>query len=126
MANELTISISARSNKNGFDEGTAMSGSFTQAGTNNFSAEQGLSTTAEAIALGDVVAPCVVVISNLDVTNAVTVGADATAVAKKVSVLPAATSTNKPTCLVWLGSGDVLYAVAAAGTPSIKVTAFKL
>lgn len=124
MANELKFSVTSISNKNGFAEGTTNSCTLTQTGKTNISANQTLSSTAEALDAGEALAPFWLKVINLDATASVTVGTDATAVAKPLGQLPAASGANYPFFLTHVPTGATVYAVASTGTPVIHFEIF--
>jgi hypothetical protein len=129
MANELSINLNSTSIINGGQEGGSWQATFTQAGTVNLVTEQAMSVTVAVIDLGTVTPPCRVAIRNLDPTNSVKIGMNASettnAIAAPVSTLLAATTTaNRDACLLHLAAGQIVNGLAAAGTPKIQVHAF--
>lgn len=121
MANELKISVSTVSTKNGFNEGGTNTFSVNQTGKGNASFNQVLSTSAEALTVGETLAPFWIKVVNLDATASVTVGTDSTAIAKPLGQIPAGVGVA---ILTHVPVGATVYAVASAGTPTIHVEIF--
>lgn len=112
MANELTVSVDVRYAKGGDAISFTKSKQITVSGTKRNSSVQALSTSAELVAVGEVGTAGYAWFQNLDATNNISLGLDSDA-------SPAFCTLKPGEIAVLRLASSTLYAIAAAGTPSL-------
>lgn len=119
MANELTVNVSLNYSK-GNDALRREPGAklVTVSGTKRISSVQALSTSAEQITIGEVGTAGYAYFRNLDATNNISLGLDSDAA-------PAFCTLKPGEFAVLRLASATLYAVAAAGTPSLAYDIFE-